>query len=68
MRVGLWTEVIGTVDEVGGDFVVLKVAYTLHISREEVSRWIHRLRKGSRVGILFMDNGIRVRVLDEGQK
>jgi len=62
-----WTEIVGTVDEVGDGFITLRIAYTIRIPKGELAKWAHQLRKGSRVGILFMDDGrIRVRVLDEG--
>jgi len=61
-----WTEIVGTVDEVGDGFITLRIAYTIRIPKDELAKYAHQLRKGSRVGILFMDDGrMRVRVLDE---
>ncbi len=61
-----WVEFIGTIEDVGEDYVTLRVAYTIYISKEEVKKWISKLRKGSRVGILLLDNSrVCVRVLGE---
>lgn len=61
-----WAEVIGRVEEVGRDYIAVRIAHTIHIPEDELNRWIAKLRRGSRVGILLLDDGsIRVRVVDE---
>ena len=67
---GPWTEVVGIVEEVLEDSLILslKKEYVIHVRDDELKRWKHVLRKGSRVGILFLDDGgVRVRSLDGGE-
>jgi len=61
-----WTELIGVVDRVDNEVITLKVEYEVRISADELAEWAPKLRRGSRIGVLFMDDGVRVRVLDEG--
>jgi hypothetical protein len=62
-------EIVGTIDGIGNDFVILKVAYRICIPKEELEKWSGKLRKGLKVGILLMDNGdVRVRLIKRGER
>ena len=37
--------------------------FAVNISKEAISKWRRKLGKGSRVGILFLENDIRVRTV-----
>jgi len=57
-------EIVGTVEEVGDDFLVIKIAYKIPFMEEELKKWAKRLRIGSRVGVLLMEDGsIRIRLI-----
>lgn len=62
-------EIVGTIDGIGNDFIILKVAYRIRIPEGELEKWSGKLRKGLKVGILLMDNGdVRVRLIKRGER
>jgi len=61
-------EIVGAIDGIGNDFIILKVAYRIRIPEGELKKWSGKLRKGLKVGILLMDNGdVRVRLIKKGE-
>ncbi len=58
---------MGTVEEVGDESVTLKVTYIIPVT-SDLARWADKLRVGSRIGVLFLDDGsVRVRILGVGK-
>lgn len=64
-----WTETVGWLKEVSDESITLDVSHVIRVSKEDLARLKRRLVKGSRVGVLVLDDGsIRVRkILDRQQ-
>ena len=63
-----WTEVVGTVNELVEDTVVVSSSqrFVVHLREEDSVKLSTLLHKGSRVGILLLDDlSIRLRILDD---
>ena len=62
-------EIVGRIEEIGEDFIIIVVTYRVHFPRDELKRWVKKLRRGSKVGILLMDDGsIRVRLIKAAKR
>ncbi len=61
------SEIIGKLTRATDNTLTLscKKQYTLHVGPDDLARWKQRLRVGSTLGILFLDEGkIRVRLVE----
>lgn len=66
-RIRPWSEVIGTVEKWGGGTITVcvKKQWVVLVGDEELKRWESMLQRGSKVGILILDDGrIRLRRLE----
>jgi len=62
-----WIEIVGMVEEIGDESITLKVAHNVRIARDELVG-TDKLRIGSRIEVLFLDDGsVRVRSLGVGK-
>lgn len=64
-----WCEIVGTIEDVDEGLVriSLKKSAEIPLQDDEIERWRHLLKKGSRMGILLLDDGtIRVRRITPG--
>jgi len=68
--IGYWSEVVGTIEEVGESEVVMSFTRerercVIPVRGDELRRWKNDLKVGSHVAILLLNNGtIRIRNME----
>jgi hypothetical protein len=68
-KVGAWTEVVGTLEDVANDSITVLCTsrITLSLKIKDFRRLKHSLHLGQSMAVLTLDDGtVRVRVLNEG--